>query len=113
TSSTHARPAPITVSYSASRTIPGKCSQSCPCAAFLPALPLALFLMAASSSTQPDLPIGRGLPPLKSQQPSGHRQMSQWVAATQNQGELPPGTKITMSNWQQYKAFMPFGMQKL
>ncbi len=23
--------------------------------------------------TQPDLPIGRGLPPLKSQQPSGHR----------------------------------------
>src|SRR5208283_1188762 len=26
--------------------------------------------------TQPDSPIGRGMPPLKSQQPSGHRQFS-------------------------------------
>src|SRR5580704_17278571 len=30
--------------------MPGKCSHSCPRAAFLPALPLALFFMAASSS---------------------------------------------------------------
>ena len=41
---------PITVSYSASRTMPGKCSHSCPRAAFLPSLPLALFFVAASSS---------------------------------------------------------------
>src|SRR6266851_6214536 len=51
TSSTHARPAPITVSYRASRIRPGKRSHSCPApAAFLPSLPLALLFMAASSS---------------------------------------------------------------
>jgi hypothetical protein len=42
--------AEITVSYSASRTMPGKCSHSCPGAAFLPTFPLALFFMAASPS---------------------------------------------------------------
>jgi hypothetical protein len=39
-------------------------------------------------------------------------EMDQWVKDTQNQGTLPPGTKITMANWQQYKNFMPLGMQK-
>lgn len=28
-------------------------------------------------------------------------------------GDLPPGTKITMQNWHQYAAFMPTGMQAL
>jgi hypothetical protein len=36
-----------------------------------------------------------------------------FLKATQNQGELPVGTKITMDNWQKYKAFMPFGMTLL
>jgi hypothetical protein len=38
--------------------------------------------------------------------------MKQWFTATQDQdaSKIPPGTKITMSNWQQYKQFMPFGM---
>lgn len=40
-------------------------------------------------------------------------EMDQWIKDTQNQGTLPPGTKITMANWQQYKTFMPLGMQKL
>jgi hypothetical protein len=40
-------------------------------------------------------------------------EMDQWVKDTANQGELPVGTKITMANWQQYKQFLPLGMQKL
>jgi hypothetical protein len=43
------------------------------CRGFPFTLLLALLFMAASSSYPPDLPIGRGMPPLKSQQPSGHR----------------------------------------
>ena len=33
-----------------------------------------------------------------------------WLKSTEHQGDLPIGTKITMSNWQQYKEFMPFAM---
>src|SRR6266478_2041636 len=29
---------------------------------------------------------------------------------TDNSQGIPPGTKITMQNWQQYKQFMPDGM---
>src|SRR6266852_768513 len=38
--------------------------------------------------------------------------MKQWFTDTQHQdaARIPPGTKITMSNWQQYKQFMPYGM---
>jgi hypothetical protein len=36
--------------------------------------------------------------------------MDQWLKATEHQGDLPIGTKITMANWQQYKQFMPLGM---
>jgi hypothetical protein len=32
---------------------------------------------------------------------------------SQSSGTIPPGTKITMQNWQQYKQFMPDGMAKL
>jgi hypothetical protein len=39
--------------------------------------------------------------------------MDQWVKDTQNQGAAPTSGKITMANWQQYKQFMPLGMQKL
>ena len=40
-------------------------------------------------------------------------EMDQWVKDTANQGAEPAGAKITMANWQQYKQFMPLGMQKL
>jgi hypothetical protein len=41
-------------------------------------------------------------------------ELDQFLKDTANQGPPPPdGTKITMANWQQYKAFMPFGMTKL
>src|SRR5579862_9648772 len=40
-------------------------------------------------------------------------EMDQWIAASEKQGDLPVGTKITMSNWQQYQQFMPFGMVQL
>jgi hypothetical protein len=41
-------------------------------------------------------------------------ELKQFVAETESQGQPPPaGTKITMANWQQYKAFLPFGMTKL
>lgn len=36
--------------------------------------------------------------------------MGQWLAMTEHQGTIAPGTKITMQNWQQYKQFMPPGM---
>src|ERR1700736_3553623 len=36
--------------------------------------------------------------------------MKAWLADTANQGTIPPGTKITMQNWQQFKQFMPVGM---
>ncbi|HJU09272.1 MAG TPA: DUF1329 domain-containing protein [Candidatus Binataceae bacterium] len=39
--------------------------------------------------------------------------MKEWLAATQKQGDIAPGSKITMQNWQQYKQFMPLGMQLL
>jgi hypothetical protein len=40
-------------------------------------------------------------------------EMSQWLQMSSHQGNIPAGTKITMSNWEQYKAFMPLGMIKL
>jgi len=39
--------------------------------------------------------------------------MKAWLDATKDQGTIPPGTKITMANWQQYKQFMPVGMVAL
>ncbi|MGH8012208.1 MAG: DUF1329 domain-containing protein [Candidatus Binataceae bacterium] len=39
--------------------------------------------------------------------------MQQWLKDTQHQGTIAPGTTITTSNWQQYKKFMPYGMQML
>jgi len=36
--------------------------------------------------------------------------MKAWLADTANQTTIPPGTKITTQNWQQYKQFMPVGM---
>jgi hypothetical protein len=53
------------------------------------------------------------LPSLGWSQSTDRSEMDQWVKDTANQGELPVGTKITMSNWQQYKNFLPLGMQKL
>jgi hypothetical protein len=40
-------------------------------------------------------------------------EVDHWIKASANQGEIPIGTKITTQNWQQYKAFLPLGMQKL
>jgi uncharacterized protein DUF1329 len=36
--------------------------------------------------------------------------MQDWLNTTQKQGTIPPGTRITMQNWQNYKQFMPVGM---
>jgi len=36
--------------------------------------------------------------------------MQEWFNQTKDQASLPPGTKITMQNWQQYRQFMPVGM---
>jgi hypothetical protein len=36
--------------------------------------------------------------------------MQEWLNTTKNQGVIPPGTQITMKNWQDYKQFMPVGM---
>lgn len=39
--------------------------------------------------------------------------MQQWVQESKNPPPLPVGTKITMSNWQKYQAYMPLGMIEL
>jgi hypothetical protein len=48
-----------------------------------------------------------------SQVSTDRSEMDQWIKDTANQGELPIGTKVTTANWQQYKNFLPLGMQKL
>src|ERR1700758_4222993 len=50
--------------------------------------------------------------PLLAQQ-TDRSEMDGWLKMSQNQGDIPVGTKITMQNWQQYKQFMPLGMIKL
>jgi hypothetical protein len=40
-------------------------------------------------------------------------EIDRWLKESANQGDIALGTKITPENWQQYKAFMPVGMQKL
>ncbi len=42
-----------------------------------------------------------------------YSEMTDWMKMTASQGSIPDGTVITMSNWQQYKQFMPLGMIKL
>jgi hypothetical protein len=55
-----------------------------------------------------------GLPAIALAQTSTDRtELDTFLKDTQNQGDLPVGTKITMQNWEQYKAFMPFGMTVL
>jgi hypothetical protein len=39
--------------------------------------------------------------------------MNQWLTMSQNQKDIPVGTVINMSNWQQYQDVMPLGMVKL
>jgi hypothetical protein len=39
--------------------------------------------------------------------------MQEWLKETASQRTLAPGTTINQSNWQQYKQFMPYGMQTL
>ncbi|MGH7837494.1 MAG: DUF1329 domain-containing protein, partial [Candidatus Binataceae bacterium] len=40
-------------------------------------------------------------------------ELTQYLKEPQSPTPPPVGTKITMANWQQYKAFLPFGMTKL
>jgi Protein of unknown function (DUF1329) len=56
-----------------------------------------------------------GLPSLgMAQSTTDISDLKQFLTETESQGTPPaPGTKITMANWQQYKAFLPFGMTKL
>jgi hypothetical protein len=53
------------------------------------------------------------LPSLGWAQSTDRSEMDQWLKASEHQGDLPIGTKITMANWQQYKQFMPLGMIEL
>jgi hypothetical protein len=53
------------------------------------------------------------LPSIARAQQVDRSEMDQWLAASEKQGDIPVGTKITMSNWQQYQQFMPFGMVQL
>ncbi len=42
-------------------------------------------------------------------QQTDRNEMNDWLKMSENQGDIPVGTKITMQNWQQYKQFMPLG----
>jgi hypothetical protein len=53
------------------------------------------------------------LPSLGWSQSTDRSEMDQWLKDTASQPDMPVGTKITTSNWQQYKAYLPLGMQKL
>jgi hypothetical protein len=46
-------------------------------------------------------------------QSTDRSEVDQWLKETANPGDLPIGTKVTTANWQQYKNFLPLGMQKL
>ncbi|HEY2107968.1 MAG TPA: hypothetical protein VGH29_19380, partial [Candidatus Binataceae bacterium] len=35
------------------------------------------------------------------------------LADVSSSATIPPGTRITLANWQQYKQFMPLGLQEL
>src|SRR5260370_10480945 len=50
------------------------------------------------------------LPSLGWAQSTDRSEMDQWLKASEHQGDLPIGTKITMANWTQYRQFMPLGM---
>lgn len=39
--------------------------------------------------------------------------MNQWLMQSAHETTIPIGTKITMSNWQKYQQFMPFGMVQM
>ncbi len=49
----------------------------------------------------------------RAQQSTDYSEMAQWLNMSAKPPELPLGTKITMANWQRYKAYMPLGMVKL
>jgi hypothetical protein len=53
------------------------------------------------------------LPSLGWSQSTDRSAMDQWMKDTEHQPDLPLGTKITTANWQQYKEFLPLGMQEL
>ncbi|HLW69571.1 MAG TPA: DUF1329 domain-containing protein [Candidatus Binataceae bacterium] len=46
-------------------------------------------------------------------QATDRSEMDQWLKDSQNQGELAIGTKVTIQNWQQYRNFLPLGMQEM
>jgi hypothetical protein len=53
------------------------------------------------------------LPALGWAQATDRSEMDQWMTESEHQGDLPVGTTITTSNWQQYKQFLPLGMVDL
>ena len=53
------------------------------------------------------------LPSLGWPQSTERSEMDQWLKMTKTQKDIPIGTTITMSNWQQYQDVMPHGMIKL
>src|SRR5712691_2397348 len=52
-------------------------------------------------------------PPTRAQEFDTVLDIKQWLAQTEHQGTIAPGTVITTQNWQQYKEFMPPGMQQM
>ena len=53
------------------------------------------------------------LPSLAPAQSTDRSEMNQWITMTEHQKDVPVGTTINMSNWQQYQDVMPLGMIKL
>jgi len=75
-----------------------------------PAAPPALALaLAAPAATAPAVTAGAATPPAAADAAAGANP----AASADSAATIPPGTRITMQNWSQYRQFMPDGMVDL
>ncbi len=69
--------------------------------------PTTTFLLAAAATIWLCYPVAAAA------QISWNEQQYDSLASVDSAATIPPGTRITAQNWQQYKDFMPLGMQEL
>jgi Protein of unknown function (DUF1329) len=69
--------------------------------------PTTMFLLAVTTT------LWLCCPGIAAAQISWSEQNYDSLASAESAATIPPGTRITSQNWQQYKDFMPLGMQQL
>src|SRR5690242_21926479 len=68
------------------------------------------FGRAQTSAPAPQTAASADQPAASAAQPAASSAQSATPPATASHDSIPPGTVITMQNWQQYQQFMPDGM---